>query len=283
MSAGAGATGSGTGSGTDGWMDGGVAGTGDGPVTRDGRVLRLRVARGRHGTLDGAALPAVGEALAALDPADTGAVLLVSEGASFCTGGDVRAFAAATDRGAFVRALAESFHRFLAAVVHCPVPVVAGVRGWAAGAGMSIVCATDLAVAGRSTRMRPAYPGIGFSPDGGLTWTLPRLVGAGRARHILLTDQVLDAEAAHAAGIVTTVVPDEDVAAEAEHTAHRIAHGPTAALGRIKRLLAASPGASLAQQFAAEADAIAASAAGPEGTEGLAAFVEKRAPMFHRG
>jgi 2-(1,2-epoxy-1,2-dihydrophenyl)acetyl-CoA isomerase len=251
-------------------------------LTRDGRVLRARVARGRHGTLDGEAMAEIPAALAALDPAETGAVLLTSEGANFCTGGDVRAFAAADDRGAYVRCLAERFHVFLTALVQCPVPVVAGVGGWAAGAGMSIVCGTDLAVAGRSTRLRPAYPGIGFSPDGGMTWTLPRIVGAGRARHILLADQVLDAEAGLAAGIFCAVVDDAELSAAAERTAHRMAQGPTAALGRIKRLLAASPDAALADQLAAEARAIAASAAGPEGAEGLAAFGEKRVPHFHR-
>ena len=149
-------------------------------VTRDGRVLRLRVARGKHGTLDGDALPLIAEALNTADPAEVGAALLVSEGASFCTGGDVRAFADAADRGAYVAALAEAFHEMVTAIATCAVPVVAAVPGWAAGAGMSVVCAVDLAVAGRSTRLRPAYPGIGFSPDGGMSWTLPRLVGAGR-------------------------------------------------------------------------------------------------------
>lgn len=250
-------------------------------VVADGRVLRCRVTRGRHGTLDADAMPQVAAALAELDPAETGAVLLASDGQSFCTGGDVRAFAAAPDRGAYVGELAENFHGFLTAVVECPVPVVASVPGWAAGAGMSIVCAVDLAVGGRSTMLRPAYPGIGFSPDGGMSWTLPRIVGAGRARHILLTDQVLDAETALAAGILTTVVDDADVASEAQRTAHRLAQGPTAALGRIKRLLAASSTAPLAEHLAAEAAAIAESAAGPEGAEGLAAFAEKRPPVFH--
>jgi 2-(1,2-epoxy-1,2-dihydrophenyl)acetyl-CoA isomerase len=251
------------------------------PMVQDGRVLRARIARGKHGTLDGDALQQVQAALRDLDPAATGAVLLVSEGASFCTGGDVKAFAAAADRGAYVKQLAETFHGFVTALVGCPVPVVAGVPGWAAGAGLSIVCACDLAVGGRSTKVRPAYPGIGFSPDGGMSWTLPRIVGAGRARHILLTDQVLDAPAALAAGILTAVVDDADVTAEAEETARRIAQGPTAALGRIKRLLAASPDHGLAEHLALEADAISASAAGPEGAEGLTAFVEKRAPRFH--
>ncbi|MCX6464460.1 MAG: enoyl-CoA hydratase-related protein [Pseudonocardiales bacterium] len=251
------------------------------PVERDGRVLRATIARGRHGTLDGEALPEVEEALRGIDPADTGAVLLVSDGESFCTGGDVRAFAGAADRGAYVRGLAEAFHGLLSAMVDAPVPVVAAVPGWAAGAGMSVVCAADLAVGGHGTRLRPAYPGIGFSPDGGMSWTLPRTVGAGRAREILLTDRVLDAAEAHALGVLAVVVDDADVRAEAEAVAHRLAQGPTAALGRIKRLLAASPGATLAAQLAAEAESIAASAAGPEGAEGLAAFAEKRPPRFH--
>lgn len=250
-------------------------------VTRDGRVLRCRIARGRHGTLDGEALAEVPGALAGIDPAETGAVLLLSEGTSFCTGGDVRAFAGADDRGAYVRSLADDFHALIRAMVDCPVPVVAGVPGWAAGAGMSIVCATDLAIGGRSTRLRPAYPGIGFSPDGGMSWTLPRIVGVGRARHILLTDRVLDADTALSLGILTAVVDDADVVAEAEHTAHRIAQGPTLALGRIKRLLATSPDATLAEHLDAEAASISASAAGDEAGEGLAAFVEKRAPAFH--
>lgn len=252
-----------------------------GAVERDGRVLRATVARGRHGVLDGAALPEVEAALRGVDPDDTGAVLLVSDGESFCTGGDVRAFADAPDRRAYVHDLAAAFHGAVTAIVGCPVPVVAAVPGWAAGAGMSLVCAVDLAVGGRGTRLRPAYPGIGFSPDGGLSWTLPRIVGAGRAREILLTDRVVDAAEAHALGLLAAVVDDGEVRAEAEAVAHRLAHGPTRALSRIRRLLAASPGAGLVEHLAAEAESIADSAAGPEGAEGLAAFVEKRPPRFH--
>lgn len=249
-------------------------------VEREGRVLRLRVARGRHGTLDGDALPLIADALNNADPAEVGAALLVSEGASFCTGGDVRAFAAAEDRGAFVGELAEAFHGLVTAIATSAVPVVAAVQGWAAGAGMSLVCAVDIAVAGRSTRLRPAYPGIGFSPDGGMSWNLPRLVGTGIARRILLTDEVLDADTAAALGIVAKVVDDGDVLAEAERLAARLADGPTVALGRIKTLLGASLDATLSEQLVAEERAIAASAAGPEGAEGLTAFVEKRPPNF---
>ena len=90
-----------------------------------------------------------------------------------------------------------------------------------------------------STRLRPAYPAIGLSPDGGLTWTLPRAVGAARARHILLTDRVIGAEEALALGLVALVVPDDDVVAEAEALARRLAEGPVRALGRTKSLVRA--------------------------------------------
>lgn len=256
-------------------------------VQQDGRVLRLRISRGKHGTLDGEALPEIADALTELadhDPYDAGsvgAVLLVGDGEQFCTGGDVRAFASAEDRYAFVHGLADAFHAFLRRLAASPVPTVAAVRGWAAGAGMSIVLATDLVVAGRSTRLRPAYPAIGFSPDGGMSWTLPRLVGAARARRILLSDEVLDADALAELGIASSVVEDDEVTAEAERTAHRLAHGPTAALGRIRTLLDGTWANSLDEQLAAEADSIATSAAGPEAAEGLTAFAEKRAPRFH--
>lgn len=194
-------------------------------LTREGRVLRCRISTGRHGTLDGPAVAEVAEALLALDPAETGAVLVHGDGENFCTGGDVRAFAGAEDRYAYVHSLADTFHSMLRPLAASPVPTVAAVAGWAAGAGMSIALACDLAVGGISTRMRPAYPGIGFSPDGGMTWTLPRLIGAARARRVLLTDEVLEAETLAELGLLASVVDDDRVADEAAAVAHRLAQG----------------------------------------------------------
>ncbi|WP_410947384.1 enoyl-CoA hydratase/isomerase family protein [Pseudonocardia nantongensis] len=256
-------------------------------VERDGRVLRCRISTGRHGALDGELMREVTGALTALagqDPADpdgVGAVLVHGDGENFCTGGNVRDFAAAQDRGAFVHEVAEIFHGLQRPLVNSPVPTVAAVRGWAAGAGMSVALACDLAVGGSSTRMRPAYPGIGFSPDGGMTWMLPRLVGAARARRILLTDEVLDAGTLAELGLLTEVVDDDAVADAAGALADRLAQGPTAALGRIRGLLGRTWESKLDSQLDAEADSIATCAAGPEGVEGLAAFGEKRRPHFH--
>ena len=250
-------------------------------VTRTGRVLRCVVSdAARHGSLDFDAVCAVTAALRTLEPG-VGAVLLAGEGPHFCTGADVGALAApgaAGDPRSPVRELAEELHELVRALVEVPVPVVAAVRGWAAGAGMSLVLAADIAVAGVSTRLRPAYPAIGLSPDGGLSWTLPRAVGAARARHSLLTDRVLDADEALALGLVATVVPDDEVVTEANELAQRLADGPTRALGRTKRLVRG--GGNLDAHLDAEADAIAESVADAEGREGVAAFGERRAPRF---
>ena len=251
-------------------------------VPRRDRVLRCVIsAADRGSTLDHEGML---QAIAAMrDPGPgTGAILLAGAGANFCTGGDVGAFAAAgSHAGAAVEAMAGEFHGFARALAACPVPVIAAVHGWAAGAGMSIVCLADIVIAGSSARFRPGYPGIGFSPDGGMSWTLPRLVGAARARHILLTDQVLDAPRALELGLVAVVVPDRQLAAEAEELAGRIAAGPTAALGRIKRLIRDGESRDLDSSLDAETIAIAASAAGAEGREGVRAFRERRPPRFH--
>ena len=140
----------------------------NGVVTRIGRVLRCAVSSAaRHGTLDFDQLREVTAALRAPDP-DVGAVLLAGEGPHFCVGADVGALAAAgsgaDDPGPAVQALAAELHEFVRALVEVPVPVVAAVRGWAAGAGMSLVVAADVAVAGVSTRPAP-----GVSRDRTLT------------------------------------------------------------------------------------------------------------------
>lgn len=209
------------------------------------------------------------------------AVLLVGPGANFCAGGNVRGFHSAADRPAHVAEVAAAGHDFVRALAAVEVPVVVGVRGWAAGAGMSLVLSADVAVGGPGTRMRPAYTGIGLTPDLGMTWLLPRAVGRNRAHDILLTDPVIDAARALELGILSRVVDsDEDVAAEAARIAAGLAAGPRGAFAAIKRLLDASPDATLDAQLDAEAASISERSGTPEGIEGVDAFVEKRRPSF---
>ncbi|KIQ08205.1 enoyl-CoA hydratase/isomerase family protein [Rhodococcus sp. MEB064] len=251
-------------------------------VSLDDGVLSIRIATPAGGNvLDGNAMSEGAAALADLDDS-VGAVLLVGAEANFCAGGNVRAFHSAPDRSAFVRSLAESFHDFVRALTAVPVPVIAGVPGWAAGAGMSLVCHVDIAIGGRSTRLRPAYPALGFTPDGGLTWALPRIVGIRRARDILLNDSVLGSDEAFRLGLLTRLVGDDVIASEAERLARSLAAGPTSVTRATKRLLLASDSATLSDQLDAETDSISAMASTPNGIEGVDAFVEKRRPSFGR-
>jgi 2-(1,2-epoxy-1,2-dihydrophenyl)acetyl-CoA isomerase len=125
-----------------------------------------------------------------------------------------------------------------------------------------------------------AYTAAGLSPDGGSTWYLPRIVGVRRAAELMLLNDRLDAQAAAALGIVTRVVADEDLEREVDLVARALATGPTRAYGAVKRLLRTSATSTLGAQLAEESATIAELAAAPDGREGVAAFLAKRAPVF---
>ncbi|MGZ8176390.1 enoyl-CoA hydratase/isomerase family protein [Williamsia sp. SKLECPSW1] len=245
-------------------------------------VLHVRVSAPSAGNpLDPEALRAATAVLTdvADGRVDAGCVLLHGGGANFCAGGDVRSFAAADDRPAFIRSVAEAFHAFLRALHAADLPVVAAVRGWAAGAGMSIVCHADIAVGGPATALRPAYPGIGLSPDGGMSWMLPRIIGRGRAHRAILTDSVIDGRDALAWGLLASLADsDDDVLPEAARVAAGLAAGPRPALTTARRLLAAGAESTLDAHLDAEAEAISRLAGTPTGVEGVDAFVAKRRP-----
>ncbi|WP_068269812.1 enoyl-CoA hydratase/isomerase family protein [Aldersonia kunmingensis] len=244
-------------------------------------VLEIAISTSDNGSsMDFGGINAGSAALRDLDPS-VGAILLVGTGANFCSGGNVRAFAAAPDRGEYIRGLAADLHVFVRLLEAAPVPVVAAVHGWAAGAGMSLVCAADIAIGGPATRLRPAYPGIGLSPDGGMSWTLPRIVGPGRAAEIILTDAVLTGDDAVRLGILGRLVGDDVIGEEALRVARTLAAGPRSSYTSIKELLAASPTSTLSDQLDREEASIAAAANGPTGIEGVNAFVEKRRPNFN--
>ncbi|AVM01207.1 enoyl-CoA hydratase [Gordonia iterans] len=207
-------------------------------------------------------------------------VLLTGRGDNFCAGGNVKHFHDAPQRGEFLRGLAHDLHGLLSDLHTTALPTVAAAQGWAAGAGMSIVLHADFAVGGPSSKLRPAYPGIGLSPDGGMSWLLPRIVGLGRARTILLRDEVLDAQSALELSILSELVDDGQVKPRARAIAAELAAGPSGSYAAIRRLLFASSSNTLSEQLHAEAETIAAVAVTGEGIEGVNAFAEKRSPDF---
>ena len=214
------------------------------------------------------------------DPA-VRAILLRSRGRMFCSGGDLPSFAAAGDDApALIRRMTVHLHAAISLFARTDAPVIAAVQGAAAGAGMSLVCACDLVVAGESARFAMAYTRAGLSPDGSGTWFLPRLVGRQRALELMLTNRMLSAQEALDWGIVTRVVPDAEVEAAARKLAAELAAGPTRAYGLVKRLVLSSASESLETQMELEAAGIADSAASADGREGVAAFLGKRAAKF---
>ncbi|GAB18342.1 putative enoyl-CoA hydratase [Gordonia effusa NBRC 100432] len=252
-------------------------------VSQSGRVLTIAISTTEKGTsLNRQGLTEGAAALrqVARGERDAAVVVLVGRGGNFCAGGDVRSFAAADDRAVFLRDLADNFHAFINALHESRLPVVAAVKGWAAGAGMSVVTHATIAIGGASTKMRPAYTAIGLSPDGGMTWMLPRIVGAARARHIILTNKVIDAEEALAIGLLSEIVDDDAVESHAQEIATELATGPAAALAATVALIQDGATRSLPEQLIAEGASISTLSSRPEGIEGVNAFVEKRRARF---
>lgn len=252
-------------------------------VTLTDRVLHVAVSTAARGaSMDGAALAELVRVLAG-DTAGIGCVLLAGAGPSFCTGGNVASFAEAEDPAAHVAEAATTFHATVEALTGTDVPVVAAVTGWAAGAGMSTALCADVLVGGPGTRFRPAYPSIGFSPDGGMSWHLPRAIGAVRARDVLLTDAVITGEQAHAWGLLTRLVTDDAVRMTALEIAGTLAAGSAGSHAAIKTLLRDGEHRTLAEHLPHEAASISARAGSPDGREGVHAFLERRPAVFGAG
>jgi 2-(1,2-epoxy-1,2-dihydrophenyl)acetyl-CoA isomerase len=212
-------------------------------------------------------------------------VLLRGAGAHFCAGGDITMFAELiglppAERQTALYRIVDILHPLLLRMRHMPKPVVAVVQGAAAGFGLSLVLAADLALATEDTVFTSGYIHLGTSPDGGMTTTLPHIVGLKHAAELMLLGDRFDAQRALALGLVNRVVPANTLASEATALAARLAAGPTHSYGRTKALLQATLGDGFDAQLRRETEAFAACAATEDFAEGVRAFLEKRRPVF---
>jgi len=252
-------------------------------LERNGAIATLTLARASHANaLDLAMsrdlLPA---ALALAHHPDVRAGILPGEGKMFCAGGHLAGMQAAGARApAYIKELAGNLHLAISRFARMRTPIVAAVNGTAAGAGFSLVCATDLAIAAESAKFTMAYTGAGLSPDGSSSHFLPRIVGHRRAAELMLTNRVLNSELALEWGLINQVVPLDELMPAAEKLAGQLATGPTFAYGVVKKLLMNSAYDSLESQMEHETRGIADCARTTDGQEGIAAFLEKRRPKF---
>lgn len=225
-------------------------------------------------------------AQAAIRCAEDGAircVVLTGAGRVFCAGGDLTAMSEAGElRAPFLSELAGTLHMAISSLMRMPKPLLVLVNGAAAGAGLSLAICGDVVLAARSAHFTAAYGAVGLSPDGGMTWLLPRLVGLRKAQEIILRNRRISAGEAEHIGLVTAAVADELLPVEGRAAAAELAGAATIAVGAARDLLVESFSSGLEAQLAGEARRIATAARTPECDEGLAAFLARRKPDFTR-
>ena len=209
-------------------------------------------------------------------------VLLGGNGAMFSAGGDIDLFSStpAPELPGRLRSMIDDYHLAIERLTEIDAPVVAVVRGAAAGGGLGLVCAADFVVAAEDAVFTLGYSGIGLTADGGNSWYLPRLVGMRRAQEMFLLNRRLTAAEALEWGLVSRVVPADAAEQEGAEMAARLASGPTRAFGGVRRLLRQSLETGLRDQLAAERASIVETSATADAREGIAAFSERRRPHF---
>lgn len=218
---------------------------------------------------------------AAVQDPEIGAIVLTGAGGFFCSGANVSGLKqrAAADYPAR-RASVDRLHALILAMRGCPKPIVAAIEGGAAGAGASLALACDMMVAAEGAYLSVAYVRIGITPDGGATAFLGAALPPQLVAEMVFTGDRVPVERLYSHGLVNRVVKIGTALDEALELAGRLAAGPARALGNAKRLIARARSATLEDQLEAEAESVATAIGGPEGQEGIEAFLAKRTPDF---
>ena len=211
---------------------------------------------------------------------DVRAAAVTAEGKVFCAGGDLKQFhAAGADVAHLAADMLVDFHGAIYKMNRIPKPFVAGIRGAAGGAGLSLASSFDLVVSSDRAKYTMAYTRAGVTPDGTSSYFIARHIGLRRMLDLTLTNRVLSATEAESWGLVNRLVPDDEVDDATLALAEELASGPWA-VGAAKRVIYQGFESPLEQAGEFEEQMITQAMRGPDGLEGIAAFAEKRAPDF---
>ena len=207
-------------------------------------------------------------------------LVLTGAGKGFCAGPDLGALRSRSEAVSFRAHLQATYNPIISRLRGLEKPVIGQINGAAAGAGLGLALACDLRYAAEGAKFRMAFSGIGLAPDSGTSFFLPRLIGYARAYELAATNAPLTAAQALAWGLVNAVYPAEQLAAEVQAMAKKLAMAPTKALGLTKRAMnrAALFTIDEALDYEAQLQEIAGGTADYQ--EGVAAFLEKRAANF---
>jgi 2-(1,2-epoxy-1,2-dihydrophenyl)acetyl-CoA isomerase len=246
----------------------------------DKGAARITMAAGDRGNpIEPAATRQLHEAVLRANADGARVIVLAAEGRFFSVGGDLGLFAGADDPSAVLLDLADSIHRVITELVRGDAIVVAVVQGTAAGGGFPLAAAADIVLAADSAKFNLAYAKVGLSPDCGGS-LLVHTLGLHRVLRMAILGDVLTAQEAADAGLVARVVPAAELAAVTDGIVAELLAGSAGALAASKRLVrdVAEPAPETALRR--EAESISALGGAPDGREGVAAFLEKRAPRF---
>jgi len=234
-------------------------------------------------TLNAAGMELMADLVAAFqaleDDDSVRAIVLTGEGRGFCSGANLSGGRTSDSGKGPNQALIKVYNPFVTQLRRSKKPLVAAVNGVAAGVGVSLALACDLAVAAESAYFLLAFRRIGLVPDGGATWLLPRLVGKARAMELMLLGEKLPAKTAAEWGLINRCVPDAEVLPAAMAYAKALAEGP-ASLGMTRNLVWDALDAPWHLQLEAEAYAQGDAGRTEDAREGVLAFIQKRPAQF---
>lgn len=212
---------------------------------------------------------------------DVRVVSVTAEGKVFCAGGDLKEFYGEGDNVAkHASAMLGDFHTAIYKMNRMPKPFVAGVKGAAGGAGLSLVSSFDLVIGGENSKYTMAYTRAGMTPDGTSSYFVARHIGLRRMLDLTMTNRVLDAATAESWGLLNRVVPDDEVDAATAALAAELAAGSPYAVGHAKQVIYNGYENHLESAGEFEGVMITGAMRGHDGQEGIAAFVEKRKPVW---
>jgi 2-(1,2-epoxy-1,2-dihydrophenyl)acetyl-CoA isomerase len=230
----------------------------------------------------GAKLALLDAVRAVRDDVGVRALVLTGAGRAFCVGQDLREHAALMEAGsdAPLSTVRDHYNPLITMLAELPIPTIAAVNGTAAGAGLGLACALDFRIGATGARYTTAFAGIGLTADSGLSWSLPRLVGAGRAAALLLLAEPFTTEQALEMGLLNAVVAAESVLPAAQELAVRLAAGPTAAYACIKESVRYAATASLVDALAKEDELQSRAGDTEDHQRAVRSFLAKEVPVF---
>ena len=218
---------------------------------------------------------------AAASDTDVRCIVLTGAGKAFCSGQDLKeAPAPGDDKRNLKDSLARRYNPIIRAITSMPKPVIAGINGVAAGAGLSLALACDVRLMSASAKFVEAFIGIALIPDSGATWFYPRMLGYTRAFEFATTNKPISAEEALQFGMVNAVVHPKAFDESLSKLASQYAQGPTQTYGFVKHLLQKGMTSTLDDMMALEEDMQERAGRSDDYREGVTAFIEKRSPVF---